>query len=201
MKVKDLMIPDPITISPRSSISNAIELMKNNSIRHLPVVTKGNTLKGFVTLSRLRQGLMPSMLEDVTFSDLIVRKPITVHPEDDLEIAAQLIYEYKIGGMPVVDEGRVVGIITESDILRAFIDMMGLLERSSRIDVVISDKPGTLRKVFDIIQDNDGEILGVSIATPRSSKKVHSFRLSPCKTRKIRKALEKEGFEVAGAKD
>jgi acetoin utilization protein AcuB len=201
MKVKDLMITDPITISPRSSISNAIELMKNNSIRHLPVVTKGNTLKGFVTLSRLRQGLMPSMLEDVTFSDLIVRKPITVHPEDDLEIAAQLIYEYKIGGMPVVDEGRVVGIITESDILRAFIDMMGLLERSSRIDVVISDKPGTLRKVFDIIQDNDGEILGVSIATPRSSKKVHSFRLSPCKTRKIRKALEKEGFEVAGAKD
>jgi acetoin utilization protein AcuB len=201
MKVKDLMIPDPITISPRSSISNAIELMKNNSIRHLPVVTKGNTLKGFVTLSRLRQGLMPSMLEDVTFSDLIVRKPITVHPEDDLEIAAQLIYEYKIGGMPVVDEGRVVGIITESDILRAFIDMMGLLERSSRIDVVISDKPGILRKVFDIIQDNDGEILGVSIATPRSSKKVHSFRLSPCKTRKIRKALEKEGFEVAGAKD
>jgi acetoin utilization protein AcuB len=201
MKVKDLMITDPITISPRSSISNAIELMKNNSIRHLPVVTKGNTLKGFVTLSRLRQGLMPSMLEDVTFSDLIVRKPITVHPEDDLEIAAQLIYEYKIGGMPVVDEGRVVGIITESDILRAFIDMMGLLERSSRIDVVISDKPGILRKVFDIIQDNDGEILGVSIATPRSSKKVHSFRLSPCKTRKIRKALEKEGFEVAGAKD
>jgi len=201
MKVKDLMIPDPITISPRSSISNAIELMKNNSIRHLPVVTKGNTLKGFVTLSRLRQGLMPSMLEDVTFSDLIVKKPITVHPEDDVETAAQLIYEYKIGGMPVVDEGRVVGIITESDILRAFIDMMGLLERSSRIDVVISDKPGILRKVFDIIQDNDGEILGVSIATPRSSKKVHSFRLSPCKTRKIRKALEKEGFEVAGAKD
>jgi acetoin utilization protein AcuB len=201
MKVKDLMIPDPITVSPKTSISDAIEIMKNNSIRHLPVVTKGNMLKGFVTLSRLRQGLMPSMLEDVTFSDLIVKKPITVHPEDDIEIAAQLIYNYKIGGMPVTDGGKLIGIITESDILRAFIDMMGLLERSSRIDVVIGNKPKLLRKAFDIIQDNDGEILSVSLESVQSSKKVYYFRLSPCKTRRIKKALEKEGFEVAGARD
>jgi len=201
MKVKDLMIPDPITVSPKSSISDAIEIMKNNSIRHLPVVTKGNMLRGFVTLSRLRQGLMPSMLEDVTFSDLIVKKPITVHPEDDVEIAAQLIYKYKIGGMPVVDKGKVVGIITESDILRAFIDMMGLLEKSSRIDVVIGDSPGLLRKAFDIIHDKSGEILSVSLAASRHSQKVHYFRLSQCKTRRIKKALEKEGFEVVGARD
>jgi acetoin utilization protein AcuB len=201
MKVKDLMIPDPITVSPKSSISDAIEIMKNNSIRHLPVVTKGNMLRGFITLSRLRQGLMPSMLEDVTFSDLIVKKPITVHPEDDIEIAAQLIYKYKIGGMPVTDKGKLVGIITESDILRAFIDMMGLLERSTRIDVMIGDKPGLLRKAFDIIQDNNGEILSVSLAALRHSQKVHYFRLSQCKTRGIKKALEKEGFEVVGARD
>jgi len=201
MKVKDLMIPDPITVSPKFSISDAIEVMKNNAIRHLPVVTKGNILKGFVTLSRLRQGLMPSMLEDVTFSDLIVKKPITVHPEDDVEIAAQLIYKYKIGGMPVVDEGRLVGIITESDILRAFIDMMGLLEKSSRVDVVIGESPGLLRKAINIIQDNKGEILSVSLASARTSKRVHYFRLSPCKTRRIKKALEKEGFKVLGARD
>ena len=201
MKVKDLMISDPITISPRSSISNAIEVMKQNSIRHLPVVTKGNMLKGFVTQSDLRQGLMPSMLEGVTFSDLIIKNPITVRPEDDIEVAAQLIYRHKIGGMPVVDKGKLVGIITESDILRAFIDMMGLLERSSRIDVVIGDKPGLLRKVFDIIHDNNGEILSMSLSVPRSVKKVHYFRLLPCKTRRIRTALEKEGFEVVGARD
>jgi len=158
-------------------------------------------LKGFVTLSRLRQGLMPSMLEDVTFSDLIVKKPITVHPEDDIEIAAQLIYNYKIGGMPVTDGGKLVGIITESDILRAFIDMMGLLERSSRIDVVIGNKPKLLRKAFDIIQDNDGEILSVSLSSVQSSQRVHYFRLSPCKTLRIKRALEKEGFDVVGNRD
>jgi len=201
MKVKDLMIQNPITISPRSSISDAIETMKNNSIRHLPVVTKGNTLKGFVTLSHLRQGLMPSMLEDVTFSDLIIKKPVTVHPEDDIDIAAQLIYKYKIGGMPVVTEGKLVGIITESDILMAFIDMMGILEKSSRVDVLIDNKPGHLRKAFDIIQDNKGEILSVSLEKGQSSRKVHYFRLMPCKTQKIRKALEKEGFEVVGSRD
>ena len=201
MKVKDLMISDPITVSPRSSVSSAIELMKNNSIRHLPVVAKGNMLKGFVTLSHLRQGLMPSMLEDVTFSDLIIKKPIIVHPEDDIEIAAQLIYKYKIGGMPVTDKGRLVGIITESDILRAFIDMMGLLGKSSRIDVMIENRPGLLRKAFDIIQDNSGEILSVTLEAGGSSGKIHYFRLMPCRTQKIRKALEKEGFKVIGARD
>lgn len=201
MKVKDLMISNPITIGPRSSISKAIELMKKNSIRHLPVVTKGKTLKGFITLSDLKQGLMPSMLEDITFSDLIIKKPITVHPEDNIGIAAQLIYRYKIGGMPVVDEGKVVGVITISDILRAFIDMMGILHNSSRIDVIIGDKPGLLRKAIHIIQDNKGEILSVSLAPPGSSKKLHYFRLLPCKTDKIRKALEKEGFEVAASRD
>jgi acetoin utilization protein AcuB len=201
MKVKDLMISDPIAITPRSSISKAIDLMKKNSIRHLPVVTKGMILKGFLTLSDLKLGLMPSMLADVSFSDLIIKKPITVHPDDGIEIAAELIYKYKIGGMPVVDEGKVVGIITESDILRAFIDMMGLLEKYSRIDIVIGDRPGSLTKAFDIIHANKGEILSVSIRRPETSRKIHSFRLAPCKTTKIRKALKKEGYEVAGVRD
>jgi acetoin utilization protein AcuB len=201
MKVKDLMIANPITISPKSSVNEAIELMRSNSIRHLPVVTKGNKLKGFVTLSQLRQGLMPSMLDEVSFSDLIIKTPVTVHPEDDVEIAAQLIYKYKIGGMPVVDEGSLVGIITESDLLRAFIDMMGLLQKSSSLDVVIDNKPGLLRKAFDVIHNNKGQILSVSLGAAKSSSKVHYFRLMPCKTGKMRKALEKEGFEVLDARD
>jgi acetoin utilization protein AcuB len=201
MQVKDLMNPNPITITYGASISKALELMKSNSIRHLPVVSTRRMLKGFLTLGSLKQGLMPSMVADVTFEDLIIKEPITVRPEDDIEVAAQLIYKNKIGGMPVVQKGKVVGIITESDMLRAFIDMMGLLTESSRVDVVIGDKPGLLRKAFHIIQENNGEILSVGMAPPLSSKKVHYFRLSPCKTSRIKKALEKEGFEVLAAKD
>lgn len=151
MKINDLMIPDPITITERASINEAIEVMKANSIRHLPVVSKGNILKGFVTLADLKQGLIPSMVAGLSLSDLIIKDPITVGPDDDIEIAAQLIYKHKIGGMPVIEKGSVVGIITESDILRAFIDMMGILTASSRIDVVIGREPGAFKKALQII--------------------------------------------------
>ena len=201
MIVKDLMVADPITISSTSSIRKAIELMKNNSIRHLPVVIKGNMLKGFITLADLKQGLLPSMLTDVTLSDLMIKDPLTVHPEDDIEIAAHLIYEYKIGGMPVVKDGKVVGIITESDILRAFIDMMGMITESSRIDVVIGDEPGKLRKAIQVIHDNNGEILSIGLSPSKSSKKIYYIRLSPVKTMDIKKALEKEKFRVVATRD
>ena len=102
MKIRTLMVSDPITITENASIQEAIELMKINSIRHLPVVSKDNQLKGFITLADLKQGLIPSMLGEVSLRDLIIKNPIVVRPDDDIEIAAQLIYKHKIGGMPVV---------------------------------------------------------------------------------------------------
>ena len=114
MKIHSLMIPNPITISARASISKAIELMKINSIRHLPVVSKGNILQGFLTLADLKQGLIPSMLGDLSLKDLIIKDPITVSPDDDVEIAAKLIYNHKISGMPVVKGGRLAGSHAES---------------------------------------------------------------------------------------
>ena len=201
MQVKDYMISKPITITSRSSIRKAIELMKKNSIRHLPVVAKDNILNGFVTLADLKQGLMPSMLTDVTLKDLIIKEPITVNPDDDVEIAARLVYEYKIGGMPVVKDGKLVGIITVSDIMGAFVDMMGLLADSSRVDVVIGKEPGLLRQVVQIIHNNDGEILSFGLGASHSGKKIYCFRLSPCSTQDIRKALERKNFEVVTSRD
>jgi acetoin utilization protein AcuB len=201
MKIHSLMIPDPITITENASIQEAIELMKINSIRHLPVVGTGKSLKGFVTLADLKQGFIPSMLGDISLADLIIRDPIAVRPEDDVEMAAQLIYKHKIGGMPVVKNQKVVGIITETDILRAFIDMMGLLTASSRIDVVIGDEPGAFRNVSQIINENGGDIINVGITAQEISKRVYYFRLSACNTKIIRKALEKEGYNVMDAMD
>ncbi|MBT8367242.1 MAG: CBS domain-containing protein, partial [Deltaproteobacteria bacterium] len=151
MKIHSLMIPDPITITAHASINEAIELMKINSIRHLPVVSRGKKLKGFLTLADLKQGLIPSMLGDLTLQDLMIKDPITVGPDDDIEFAAQLIYKYKIGGMPVVKNNHLVGIITATDMLRTFIDMMGILSSTSRIDVVIQSQSGELKKVLQII--------------------------------------------------
>ena len=201
MKINALMIPDPITITEKASVSDAIELMKVNSIRHLPVVSPKKMLKGFLTLADLKQGLIPSMLGDLTLTDLMIKNPITVDPDHDIEIAAQLIYKHKIGGIPVVKKNKLVGIITESDILRAFIDMMGILTASSRIDVVIKDEPGLFSKVLQIINDNGGDIINVGITAQQTSKRIYYFRLSACKTDIIKKALEDSGFQVPEAMD
>ena len=75
MKIRDLMIPNPIAITANASISDAIELMKANHIRHLPVVSKGRKLEGLVTLADLKQGLIPSMLGDVDLKDLMITGP------------------------------------------------------------------------------------------------------------------------------
>ncbi|MBN1932175.1 MAG: CBS domain-containing protein [Desulfobacterales bacterium] len=201
MQIKSLMILNPITVTAKASIKEAIELMQSHSIRHLPVVSAGNRLEGFVTLADLKQGLIPSMLADVSLSDLLIRNPIAVDPDDDIEIAARLIYKHKIGGMPVVKNDKVVGIITESDILRAFIDMMGILRAGSRIDVVLGEKSDALQKVLQIIQKQGVEIINVGQTAQQMDKKIYSFRLSACSIDSIRNALEKEGFEIIGAMD
>jgi len=201
MKINDLMVPDPITITEKASISEAIERMKINSIRHLPVVSGKNRLNGFLTLADLKQGLIPSMVADISLSDLVIKNPITVGPDEDIERAAQLIYKHKISGMPVVKNSRLVGIITESDILRAFIDMMGLLTASSRIDVMIGNEPGFFKKVLQIISDNGGDIINVGQTAQQTGDRLFYFRLSACKTKIIKNALEKEGFKVLHAMD
>ena len=202
MKIKSLMIPDPITITEKSTISEAIEMMKVNSIRHLPVVGKNATLKGFVTLADLKQGLIPSLIGGVSLNDLMIKKPVTVDPDDDVEIAAQKIYKNKIGGMPVVKGKKLVGIITVTDILGAFINMMGILTASSRLDVVVGKNPSSIKKALQIIHDTGGNIISVGMtANQKGSKRTYYFRLSPCRTTGIRKALEKEGFIVESAMD
>ena len=201
MKIRSLMIPEPITIQADASITEALELMKTSSIRHLPVVGADRSLLGFVTLADLKQGLIPSMVSDVSLSDLMITDPITVSPEDDIEVAAQLIYKHKIGGMPVVTGNKLVGIITESDILRTFIDMMGILSGSSRIDVVMKKEKGSFKEALQIINDHGGDIINVGITAQKTDRRVYYFRLTSCKTGGICKKLEAEGFEVLHAMD
>ena len=200
MKINTLMIPDPITVSVNASISEAIELMKINSIRHLPVVSAGDHLEGFLTLADLKQGLIPSMVSDLSLRDLMIKDPITVDPDEEIEYAAKLIYKHKIGGLPVAKKNKLVGIITATDILRTFIDMMGILSTTSRIDVIIGNRSNALKKALQIISDNGGDILNVGM-TEQAGKRVYYFRLSACETTVIKEALEKEDFEVLAALD
>lgn len=196
------MMPAPISVTTKSTIQEAIELMKINSIRHLPVVDGRKKLQGLLTLSDLKQALIPSMLGDVTLADMMIKNPISLSPDDDIERAAQLIYKHKIGGLPVITKGKkLVGIITESDILRAFIDLMGILSSSTRIDITTNNDSAGLNKAIQIIHDQGGDIINVGMTAQRTAKRTYYFRLSPCEPSPIKQALEDCGFAVQAVLD
>ncbi len=197
MRIRSLMIKDPITVSDRTSVQEAIHLMQENAIRHLPVVNASDKLVGWVTLSDMKQGLLPAVVTGLSLADLMIKDPITIHPDADVETAAQIIYQRKIGGMPVVDgDDKVLGVITVTDILGAFIKIMGILTEGSRLDVNVGHEPEGFEKVSRIIHDQGGEIISVGIAPDTSDKKIYYFRLKECPMKPIVNALQTKKYEV-----
>lgn len=134
MRVRDLMSGDVVTIEETASCHAAVEQMVRHRIRHLPVVTDGGALCGVVTDRDLRHhlftpevfsqvGVVPvgRLLDGVRVRDVMSAPPITAGPDDRLEDAARAMLEDKVGSLPVVDGRRVVGIITETDLLRRIV--------------------------------------------------------------------------------
>lgn len=195
MKIKNWMQSEPVTIDRQALLQDASALMKEYGIRHLPVVDDEENMIGFITESDLRHFSFPSMVEDIPVHQVMVLNPITINPNASIETAARLIHDYKIGGLPVLDKKKLVGIITLSDILAAFIEVMGLLKKSTRIDVIVNKKGG-VEDVTRIIKENKGEIVSVAQESQSSRRKVHYFRLDKCDVEPIVKALEKNGHKV-----
>jgi acetoin utilization protein AcuB len=200
MKVSEWMTKDVISITKDRSIQECVNLMKRHSIRHLPVVEDGK-LVGLVTEGDLRQIFLASLIEDLTIKDVMISDPITVSPDTEIEDAAKVIFYNKIGGLPVVDEeDRLLGIITAADILAAFIEIMGVLKATSRIDVILGDDPEAFEKVSSLIRDRGGEIVSVGISGHRiRRKRVYYFRLKKCNVRHLAKVLERAGYQVVSS--
>ena len=151
MKIRKRMSLKLITVHPDMSVVEALDLMKKNSIRHLPVVD-ANKFVGFVSEFDVREVRLLPLADEIKIGDIMIKDPVTIGPEESLEDAARLIYNHKIGGLPVLENGKVVGVITSKDILAAFIEIMGVLESSSRIDVVLGEKPRAFEEVSRIIK-------------------------------------------------
>jgi acetoin utilization protein AcuB len=149
-QVQDFMTADPIVISPGTSLVEAYNVMFDHEIRRLPVV-EGDELIGIITLSDILQAT-PGRLDDLdietrleisarTVRDAMSYDPITITPEDTIQEAAEHMLEYQISGLPVVQDGHVAGIITESDIFKLFVDAWSEEQTSrTRVTTVISDQ-------------------------------------------------------------
>ena len=144
MLVGQIMSTRIITISPDKRVGQALKLMQKYQIRHVPVMEK-NRMVGWITSRDLREVLLASMLEEIKVGDVMVQAPISVTPNTDVEEAARLIHEHKIGGMPVVEEDRLMGVITMLDLVSAFITMLGLLKSSCRVDLLLERGHGLCR--------------------------------------------------------
>ena len=131
-------------------------------------------------------------------ADVMTRNVITVRPETTLKEAAGLLARTGISGMPVVDgTGRLAGILTRGDVLRACIQAMGVGEISSRLEVLVPDRPGALADVVAIIKTFHVNIITVLTAGPAGAgMRTIYFRLSTLNVAPIRKAIEEAGFRV-----
>jgi acetoin utilization protein AcuB len=134
MKIKELMSRDVVTIATTESCHDAVARMFRNRVRHLPVVGSDRRLVGIVTDRDLRHllftpefsralGQVPveELLRQMRVDRVMSTPPITVGPDDDLEMAARTMLEDKVGSLPVVDGGQVIGIVTETDLLRRIV--------------------------------------------------------------------------------
>jgi len=212
MLVEKRMKRDPVTVTPDDSFRHAMTLIRQKGIRHLPVV-EGGRLVGIVTDRDIRQ-TSPSpatsleihelhyLLERVTIREIMTKNVITVTADTPIEEAARLMLAHKIGGLPVVKDGTLVGIITETDILRAFVEVMGIQQEQTRLELVLEDRPGAFLEVCRIIQEQGGDIVSVVTATAAhhgDQTKVLIFRLEGVQVEPLVTQLKADGHTVLSA--
>ena len=194
MKVKNWIRKVPITVTRGTLLQEANQLMKKHNIRHLPVMDD-DELVGFITESDLRQFSFPSMVEEIPVHQVMLTNPMKIDSNASIETAAKILHDNKIGGLPVMEGDKLVGVITDSDLLSAFIEVMGLLKATTRIDVIVNEEKGGIDVVTKIIKDCGSDIINVALDS-QSKKKIYYFRLENCDSELVVNSLKKAGHEV-----
>ncbi len=169
MFVRDQMSPHPITITPQSSILAAQRVMAENNIRHLPVISPAGKLLGLITRTTLEQVLPSKMttlavyelhyqLEKITVRDAMLRKVVTVTEDVPIEQAAHIMWEKKIGCLPVMRGDRLADIITDIDLMRTMLELLGARQPGIRLTLCIPDAAGELARITAAIAAQHGDI-------------------------------------------
>lgn len=192
MQVADRMKGEAITVTPQTTVMEAVRLLTENRIRHLPVV-EGKRVVGIVTDRDLKRvAASPA----IPVSGVMSKPVVTVKPETLIEEAAQLLVAHKIGGLPVVEEDRLVGILTETDVLEAFVELVGIQRRTTRLEIAVERRPEALQALGEALQAQGGDI--VSIVTGRrpgpGGKEVLVVRVEAPDLDRLLADMRKAGF-------
>ncbi|MFZ7119989.1 MAG: CBS and ACT domain-containing protein [Eubacteriaceae bacterium] len=207
MIVEEIMKKKLITLLPDSTISEAINIMRNNKIRHLPVIDKNNKLLGIVSDRDLRDA-SPSILNthneieyQTKIESIMTTNLITGSPLDFVEDVAAILYEFKIGCIPILSMEKLVGIVTETDLLHTFVKITGAHEPSSHIELKIIDKPGILSQITSVFQERNLNIISVLLYPDKDIKyKILVIRAQIMNPNQIVSDLITKGYEVVWPK-
>ncbi len=173
MFVKNRMTANPFTVTPENTIPEAAALMEKHSVRHLPVVSEGHVVgvlsrgdiaaAGPSQATSLSAGEITYLLNKLKVGKVMTREPITISPDALLEEAATAMRDNKIEMLPVVDGHELVGVITESAILDAFIELLGFRDAGTRLTVDASDAPGVLARLAEATARHHANIQHVAV--------------------------------------
>ena len=211
MFVKDWMTRDPIVVSSDAPIIEAQKIMRESKIRRLPVVDKGK-LVGIVTYRDLIEAA-PSdattlsvhelnyLISKIKVKDIMAKKVITVSPDDTSEYASDLGHKHGVGGLPVLDKnGKLCGIVTETDVFRAYNAILGASEGLQRITMRDVDvQHGTISKISKSVDDAGGTVISIfSIPQRASDLRMVVLRVKSEKQKAIVGSLKNDGYVVEG---
>jgi acetoin utilization protein AcuB len=203
MLVQEIMTKKVVTVSPNDTLRQADQLLMQGRFRHLPVV-ENQRLVGIISDRDIRVPIFlkpeanaTQLLEERRVEQIMKSPVITVSPGTAVEQAAGIMYEKKIGCLPVTENDHLLGIITESDIFRVFIQVMGVMIPSSRLQLLLDDRPCPLAEVTRIVKAHGINI--VSLVTEPSSvanKRTVVMRLQTIDPVPVIRDLQKAGIEV-----
>lgn len=206
MFVKSKMTANPFTVSPDQTIPDAHEIMKQHGVRRLPVVKNGK-LVGIISKEDIISaspskattfsiGEITYLLSRTKISQIMTKNPVTISPNALLEEAAILMRDNQIGFLPVVDKGKLVGIITESDIFDSFIELLGFRDPGTRLTIEADDEPGIMSNITSIIGSYGANITHVAVYRGSSGKSAVVVGINSYNTAELEDSIKKQGFNI-----
>ncbi|NLU53133.1 MAG: CBS domain-containing protein [Clostridiaceae bacterium] len=206
MFVRNKMTANPFTISADQTIPDAQEIMMQHGVRRLPVMKNGK-LVGIVSKEDIVQaspskattfsmGEITYLLAKTKISQIMSKNLITISPNALLEEAATLMRDNGVSFLPVVENDKLVGIITESDIFDSFIELLGFREHGTRLTIEVDDAPGIMSNLTRIIGDYGANITHVAVYRGANGKSAIVIGINTLNTADIEKAIENNGFKI-----
>ncbi|MGB3633470.1 MAG: CBS and ACT domain-containing protein [Rubrobacteraceae bacterium] len=207
--VEDSMTHEVVTMTPETTAKEALAASREMRIRHLPVVEEGR-LVGVLSDRDLRSATpvlgdaaRAAALEEILVSFVMAREVVAAHPRDPIEQAANTMREKRVGCLPVVEDGRLVGIITTSDVMEALVYLVGAHEPGSRMEISVPDRPGALAGVAGVFGMFGINIVSVAMGARTKSpsgddldERLIVFRVDTIDPGEVVGHLETAGYHV-----